>query len=68
MENGITRKEVYDEDQLRKAMENPFISEILLERNITLSGMALPALKNLRRLTITSKCGATASAHPGRDC
>ena len=56
---------LYEEDQLRKAMENPFISEILLERNITLSGRALPALKNLRRLTITSKCGATASSHPG---
>lgn len=52
MMNGLTRKNVYTEAELRAAMDNPFISEIWLMRNMTLSGTPLPALKNLRRLTI----------------
>mmetsp|Transcript_33312 Transcript_33312/g.81878 ORF Transcript_33312/g.81878 Transcript_33312/m.81878 type:complete len:255 (-) Transcript_33312:237-1001(-) len=58
MNDGITRKEIYDEAGLRKAMLDPFINEVWLYRNLTLSGAAaLPALKNLRRLTIHGKCG-----------
>ena len=56
MLNGLTRKNVYNETQLREAMSDPFISEIWLMRNVTLSGAALPALKELRRLTVFGAC------------
>uniref|UniRef100_A0A7S0S9L3 Right handed beta helix domain-containing protein n=1 Tax=Mantoniella antarctica TaxID=81844 RepID=A0A7S0S9L3_9CHLO len=58
MMNGLTRKNIYDETELRAAMENPFISEIWLMSDILLSGTALPALRNLRRLAIVGKCGS----------
>ena len=54
---GDSRVDVATEADLRAAMEDPYISEIWIRSDITLTNSRpLPALRNLRRLTMVGRC------------
>ena len=54
---GDSRVDVATEADLRAAMEDPYIAEIWIRSDITLTNSRpLPALRNLRHLTMVGRC------------